>query len=58
MYDSQCMVFGLTAVQVGTGSSWIDTQRGACHIICTPLSDKIRSAVRPLNRDEAYLIPT
>jgi hypothetical protein len=32
---------------VGTGSSWIDMQRSACHIDCKPLSDINEPAVRP-----------
>ena len=32
--------FMLSTLIVGTGLSWIDMQRGACHINCIPLGAK------------------
>ncbi len=32
--------------------------RGACHIDCTPLGDKLNRLYGLLNRGEAYLIPS
>lgn len=34
-------IFGGLYIQVGVGLSWIDMQRGASHIVCTPLAGKI-----------------
>jgi len=56
---AQNLVFGLTAIWVGTGVSWINMQRSACHIGCTPFGTvKISLLYGLLNRGEAYLIPT
>ena len=45
-------------VEVDTGSSWIDMQRGACHIDCTPLGNQTSLLYGILSQGEAYLIPT